>query len=333
MTKNTQHDGRKEFPSLYVLKALCALFVVMIHTAFVGKSYLSPVIRIAVPCFYILSGYFLYAGNSQKERMRAWRWVKKAFLLMICLTVIYYFWASFCAGSWVIMSLKELTYELLTGTNLSVHLWYIPALWEALIVFMVLRRWLPGVIPFCVLLFALHLGAGRYYVLIDQSPYDSETAVHLNFLRVRLNFLSVALPCLSVGYCIRKWHDVINARLSPLKCVIISALLLYTEEFVLTYFNMNNGVSYDIFTLPLAASVFLLFLQSRVQYPRFLVYVGKDHSQNVYFFHPIVIGLISMMGVFDSYARYMMPALAYVVSLIVSLVIVAARRRWLERKN
>lgn len=85
---NAQSDGRKEIPSLYVLKALCALFVVMIHTDFVGKAYLSPVIRIAVPCFYILSGYFLYAGNAQKECSRAWRWVKKAFLLAVCLDVI-----------------------------------------------------------------------------------------------------------------------------------------------------------------------------------------------------------------------------------------------------
>lgn len=91
---------------------------------------------------------------------------------------------------------------------------------------------------------------------------------------------------------------------------------------------MNNGVSYSLFTLPLAASVFLLFLQSRLRYPRFLACIGKEHSQNIYFFHPIVIGLLSMMGVFVSYAKDFKPLIVYVASLIVSMVIVAAKQRW-----
>lgn len=323
---NAQPDVRKDIPSLYVLKALCALFVVMIHTDFAGKAYLSPVIRIAVLCFYILSGYFLYAGSAQKECSCAWRWIKKAFLLAIFLDVIYYFWISLRTGEWVTLSMKGIVYELLTGTSLSIHLWYISALWEALIVFMVLRRWLPGVIPFCALLIAFNLGAGRYYILMDQSSHELSDAL-------RLNFISVALPCLSVGYCIRKWHDAIVAHLSPIKSVIIFTVLLYAEEFSLSYWNVNNGVSYSLFTLPLAASVFLLFLQSRIQYPRFLVGIGKDHSHNIYFFHPIVIGLLSIMGVFASYSRYTMPVIVYVASLIVSMVIVAAKQRGHGRRT
>lgn len=323
---NAQPDVRKDIPSLYVLKALCALFVVMIHTDFAGKAYLSPMIRIAVPCFYILSGFFLYAGNAQKECSRAWRWVKKAFLLSVCLDVIYYFWTSFWTGEWVFLSIKRIAFEILTGTSLSVHLWYIAALWEALVVFIVLRRWLPGVIPFCALLIAFNLGAGRYYILMDQSSYELSDAL-------RLNFISVALPCLSVGYCIRKWHDAIVAHLSPIKSVIIFTILLYAEEYILTSLNMNNGVSYSLFTLPLAASVFLLFLQSRIHYPRILAYIGKEHSQNIYFFHPIVIGLLSIMGVFASYSRYTMPVIVYVASLIVSMVIVAAKQRGHGRRT
>jgi len=72
---------KKDIPGLFALKALCALFVVIIHVPFIGKDTLAPIIRIAVPCFFMISGFFLYSGNAQAETTKAWKWAKKAFML------------------------------------------------------------------------------------------------------------------------------------------------------------------------------------------------------------------------------------------------------------
>lgn len=99
-TSSSPHNSNKraEIPPLYALKALCALFVVIIHTNMIGKEALSPLVRIAVPVFYIITGYFLYTGNAENECAKAWKWTKKAFFLALGLNIIYFFFSSFTSG-------------------------------------------------------------------------------------------------------------------------------------------------------------------------------------------------------------------------------------------
>ena len=47
-----------EYHSLYVLKALAALFVLMIHFVFYKRQYLEPILKCGVPVFYIISVFF-----------------------------------------------------------------------------------------------------------------------------------------------------------------------------------------------------------------------------------------------------------------------------------
>ena len=50
----------KPIRSLYSLKAIGCLFVVMIHVPFVGRGPASPIINAAVPLFLMISGYLLW---------------------------------------------------------------------------------------------------------------------------------------------------------------------------------------------------------------------------------------------------------------------------------
>lgn len=47
-----------------ILRLICALLVVCIHcTNYSLREYILPITRIAVPIFFIISGYFLYSDN------------------------------------------------------------------------------------------------------------------------------------------------------------------------------------------------------------------------------------------------------------------------------
>ena len=59
-------EQRKSISSLYVLKAICAFLVVIIHFPMKYGYYFYPIVRIAVPCFFMISGYFLYSDNREK---------------------------------------------------------------------------------------------------------------------------------------------------------------------------------------------------------------------------------------------------------------------------
>ena len=43
------------------LKLLCAIFVIFIHVSTPYQKYILPLTRCAVPCFFIISGYFIYS--------------------------------------------------------------------------------------------------------------------------------------------------------------------------------------------------------------------------------------------------------------------------------
>lgn len=55
-TRNTGMD---------ILKFICAFAVVCIHLEYPGKTYLEPFTRVAVPVFFMISGYH-YEGVCQK---------------------------------------------------------------------------------------------------------------------------------------------------------------------------------------------------------------------------------------------------------------------------
>lgn len=71
--------------SLYILKAVCAIFVVFIHVpgiSFEGMA-LQPLLRIAVPCFLMISGYYIVGDASCIDTERVKRQMRKILRLFI----------------------------------------------------------------------------------------------------------------------------------------------------------------------------------------------------------------------------------------------------------
>lgn len=54
--------------SFDVLKLFLSLLVVFIHIHVPWRDFILPLTRCAVPCFFMISGFFLY--NMDKEKMR-----------------------------------------------------------------------------------------------------------------------------------------------------------------------------------------------------------------------------------------------------------------------
>lgn len=53
--------------AFYILKAFCACWVVFLHLPGISKESLLflPFLRIAVPCFFMISGYYLVSNNDK----------------------------------------------------------------------------------------------------------------------------------------------------------------------------------------------------------------------------------------------------------------------------
>lgn len=213
---------RQDIPSLYVLKALCALFVVLIHVPTEAhlQSLLSPMLYCAVPVFYIITGFFLYKGQYREELRSASKWIRKAFALSLLLNISYFIFYTFLGTKYNLAPTVALS--LMFGTGVRTFLWYLTALWEALVIFILLRRYAPRLLLYAPLLFAMNPFLGRYSGIIGINPNSLP-----NFLL--LNALYVALPCIASGYILSQYRRNLVGTYRSKLAFIISVVFLYAE--------------------------------------------------------------------------------------------------------
>ena len=66
----------KRIESLYVLKAICAFFVITIHLPTFQKI-LVPIAGVGTPCFLCITGYLLYSASKERELEKCISWAAK----------------------------------------------------------------------------------------------------------------------------------------------------------------------------------------------------------------------------------------------------------------
>ncbi|MBQ2379525.1 MAG: acyltransferase [Akkermansia sp.] len=314
-------NDRKESPGLYMLKALCALFVVIYHVPLYMGRELTPVTGTAVPCFYMISGYFLFSGDAEKELKRAYSWLKKILIITILINVFYLFVNYEQVVSNLSRSPGLVIPLFFQGGVVAPHLWYLCAFWEALIVFIILRKYFSQKLLYVapVLIF-VSLCASKYSFLFGEYKCAGWLCQ---------SFLAPAIPCLSTGYLVRKYVNCFARKGIWWILTIMFLLLIYTERYLLAvYENVHDDGSYYLFTLPLAMCFFVVALKMKRAMP-LIVSIGKYHSSNVYFFHLFVAGCIASL--FVSYmgrSYYFITALVvYIISILFSIAI-----RWGYKK-
>lgn len=310
----------KRWDSLYALKALAAFMVVIIHFPVLGKEYMEPFVRTAVPLFYCISGFFLYAGLADKEISKAWRWIRKIIIVSCLLNFFYALWRGVFLSD--IINVHMVVSALLTGEGICVPLWYLTAMWQGLVLFIVLRKWKEKWIYAVPFLCFLNPLLGRYCFLY------MEDGGHLPTF-VRTNCLTVALPYMCMGYLAAKHY--LAERWGKIEYPVVLVGCAYAEYMILQSVGVNNHVSYLLVTPPLVVSVFLYAVQYRGMIPRWCVNIGEKHSANVYYFH-VAVGtmLLSFCGAIGI-VRNLAAPVVFVLAVFVSALLNATRKglmRW-----
>ena len=293
---DNEKSRQGEIVPLNALKLLCAFMVAGIHIPFVGDAYLDPIYRIAVPIFFLISGYFLIDGSGQLGTVRICRALKKSILLTIYANIVYYIFNA------VIFKIYRYSFwkTLVEGGTISTVLWYMTAYIQALAVVWIfvklkLSNFLPLLVPIGIF---LNLFFGTYYWLtFDDIPTVCFDGGEPNSLFLSRNFLTVALPCMVLGM----WIRVRRLSFSTVKlCIatILLAMAVYWEKDMVMSVG-EAGLYGDIvfMTIPLSVSVFLLALNmdGKSQVIRLMGYLGKRHSVNVYLYHCMMYLILGVM--------------------------------------
>lgn len=234
--------------------------------------------RIAVPAFFVISGYFFH---NAAQSGRVMHYVRRTGLLFVLWMAIYIpisyrhyigFWNMTVPGFWR---------ELLMGYW---HLWYLSGLTLAAAALGLMRHWsTPALLAVAAASYAVGVAVSW---AVAWGVVDPWVSPHLH-----RNGLTLGLPFLILGYLMRR-HDLPSRHdwrgVLPL---VLAGLLLVVAESLALAFTAPNGVGHDnLLALALAAPALVLLaltLPGRAPGPELGLW-----SSGIYFTHVIPCALL-----------------------------------------
>lgn len=303
----------KAYPNLDLAKLVCALLVIVIHTAplenisTLGHFYLGNVVtRVAVPLFFAMSGFLFFGkldyaegriAQTRANLSRLIRSTRKNILLYVIWSVLYLTvtlpdW--YAAGWWGWAAVMDWLFSFLFSGSYY-HLWYllalilaVPALYLLLTVVPVSRIGLAASV-----LWAMECLVYSYaWIGADQV---SLVAFISGRMPIIFDALLRALPLIAVGAILSQ-----RQIKAPRTTACIGAFLLCAVEASALYFFTPNESSFSyLFSTPLMVWFVLgglitwkqLPLSSRQQF------CLRDMSLSIYCIHPMVCQLCKHLSV------------------------------------
>lgn len=321
-----------------VLKSICSFLVVCIHIPFPGQigEYFTALCRVAVPIFFMITGYF-YTNCSKEDKK--FRQIKKILLLVIEANFIYFLFCLFLSirsHSWISLiqnsfSLKSLvTFSVFNESPFGSHLWYLGAILYVLVIILIVdklhcRKFLYYLSPE---LLVMDLLFGKYALAI----WGREFPVIL----VR-NFLFVGIPYFCIGLMIKEGLGR-NLHKKVLQfMVVLFSITSLLERYILIGLNVNATRDHYISTTFLSISIFLLAIKSEnlfckksekgLKYPMrktqqifsVLETIGHKYSTWIYILHPLFItcigAVVNRLGLYSKY-KLIAPMIVYMATVI-----------------
>lgn len=328
------------------MKAIAAFLVVLIHQRLPGimGEIVIPLARIAVPFFFIVSGFLLYSNDKEKLSGKIRRKIYNIIRIVILSTLLYLVWEIFQSLMQGI-GLKEYFYQnisfikiakviLLNDIQIGSHLWYLYALVYVLIFYYFvnvynLENIVYKLIPF---LLVVDLVFGKYSVALFN--------IEIPFIFVR-NFMFVGIPYFMLGNFIRKIHDKNNMSINNrllIWGIIIFSITTLLEKYILINNNMNAVRDHYISTTLLVVVVFIYLLKNKYIFSKTIIEkIGYKYSLSIYIIHPIVIGILNYL--FIHYLNlgiiydYLAPFIVYFISIVIAICYNKIKTYILNSKN
>lgn len=332
-------EEKSKYNLINFWRFVCSLLVVAIHTVTI-EQYLGYFIvvssRIAVPFFFICSGYFLcnklYENDKDIRKKHIYRYGKNIFNMYLLWSLIYLVveYKSYFGHGNIIKSILLIIRNFLF-TGIAAHLWYLGALCFSVILLYVLVNKLEfkQIYVLAILLYIFSLSADTYYGLFSNTIVGNFINIYIKLFGEVWNSFAQGLIFIVMGIAIKK-YEIAKRMKKSMKVVIIFYLLFIIEHFIMKYFHIARDNNTSIFLLILAPYIFitLLNLESKYSTSRIQKYsnILKNTSLTIYLIHPLVIKIVLKLfsisnfnqHIYQSYINFIVVS---VISIIIALVI------------
>ncbi len=282
----------KEYNALDILKLILAVLVMIIHSG-TDKTLISPILRIAVPLFFIISSYFFFSKirklDSKKERNTAlFHTVKRNLLLYLIWSVVQlpivifmrgYHHDFIPSGAWAIVR------DILLGSGFTGS-WYIVALVIGIVAVFLLSKKIPSLwLALLTLpLYILCCLTTNYGNLFDESSivYGIGNGYYeLTGLYIHTGF-PVALFWVSLGKVLADKLPAVKTNILALLAVISGGLLMLERYFIV---RLGSDLTDDCYFMLILFCPMIFLLVSRCTFTFTTRFRVRELSVLIYVTH------------------------------------------------
>ena len=288
-----KYKSGNKLHAVSVLKLLMALMVIQIHTPSSWRAFSMPLLRIAVPVFFMMSGYFILLDNGTFSLSRISKSIRKIGLIILSANIVYlalYATVLYRNGQDIIAELSSIRLwidAIFLGGSFGFHLWYLTAFMETLIVIFFAVKFHKEKILFWLVPIGLLLNllTGGYSFLVTRETLGIDWS---------RNFLTVGIPCVMAGVLLRRNEHRIRIQTSSLMVLIMIALAALYLEWMLLGNDFYSRGNVFLFTLPVAFLVFYSSLKvtGRITNPNIFASFGEKYSLDIYIYHLLAITIM-----------------------------------------
>ncbi len=300
MEGEASRNGGKNINSLDLMKFIAAILVVSIHTkpllSFnedISFGFISSIARIAVPFFFMTSGYLFYSkirkqqGNNQYVAKYLYRLIL-VYLFWSIVYFVYHAYNIYAEDQDIVHSLLIFVQNFFVDGS-HFHLWYFPALIFAIALFYLLSRMMPVqmILAISFVFYLIGLFGDSYGGLIEGNSalsgiLDGYESI---FVSTR-NGLFFGLFYVSLGAFMAIKQAAIKPSISAVLCCVSLAGLVI-EFYVLNTYTEPVDFNMMLFLIP--STYFLVHFLLNMKWPDWnLDYrLLRDSSVLIYCTHPL----------------------------------------------
>lgn len=296
------------------LKFILAIFIVAVHTVPMGL-YLRPILRIAVPIFFIMSSYFFFIKQKKSNSFEDCRHAMKGFAKR--LLKLYFFWfvallpLTVYTNGWYSVSLDTLLNIILGflfGNTFKAS-WYIMALLLNIIfVWYATTKKVSNVLLF-ILGVLEYIGCcmvSSYYSLAASLPgFDAFYNGYVRIFSEPYNSFPCALLFICIGKAMAE-NSIFLSKNVLLPLVAVFFALYFCEFYVTRHFGL--AVADDcFFTLPVVSTLCFMLVGQSVDWqgPKWLTARdARSCSTIIYCSHISLASVLVIVGFHLGYGGY-----------------------------
>lgn len=285
-------------------RVLLAMMVVAIHCLPLHRLWPDgdilitlTLFRIAVPFFFMISGYYVFSDlatqNSYPARQRVWHFIKKQMQVYLIATLLFLPLAWYSGMLGLNMPLGTFIQTLLVN-GILYHLWYFPAIitGSLLVMGLLVRFSFKQVFFMAIGLYVIGLGGDSWSGLAAQTPLASFYSLIFQLLAGTRNGIFFAPLFLLLGVLARRFAQK-SASPHRYSYLMISLICLLLESYLLHHFTTPKHDSMYIF-LPFVL-LFLFPIIQQWQAPMIWKQAGRL-SLWLYLLHPYTIAVTHFLS-------------------------------------